>query len=62
MQNKDQLKTRILKTILTNFSRKEKAIPRYTKIYIKRLRRTWLQQRHTLIAAEINLLFSMVLT
>ena len=40
MQNKDQLKTRILKTILTNFSRKEKAIPRYTKIYIKRLRRT----------------------
>ena len=40
MQNKDQQKKRILKTILTNFSRKEKAITRYTKIYIKRLRRT----------------------
>ena len=28
-------KKRILKTILTNFSRKEKAITRYTRIYIK---------------------------
>ena len=35
MQNKDQQKKRILKTILTNFSRKEKAITRYTRIYIK---------------------------
>ena len=34
MQNKDQQK-RILKTILTDFSRKEKAITRYTRIYIK---------------------------
>ena len=28
-------KNRILKTILTDFSRKEKAITRYTRIYIK---------------------------
>ena len=28
-------KKRILKTILTDFSRKEKAISRYTRIYIK---------------------------
>ena len=28
-------KKRILKTILTNFSRKEKARTRYTRIYIK---------------------------
>ena len=28
-------KKRILKTILTDFSRKEKAITRYTRIYIK---------------------------
>ena len=28
-------KKRILKTILTDFSRKEKAITRYTKIYTK---------------------------
>ena len=28
-------KKRILKTILADFSRKEKAITRYTKIYIK---------------------------
>ena len=28
-------KKRILKTILTEFSRKEKAITRYTRIYIK---------------------------
>ena len=28
-------KKRILKTILTDFSRKEKAVTRYTKIYIK---------------------------
>ena len=34
MQNKDQQK-RILETILTDFSRKEKAITRYTRIYIK---------------------------
>ena len=38
MQKKDQKKNkekRILKIILTNFSRKEKAIIRYTRIYIK---------------------------
>ena len=35
MQIIDQQKKRILKTILTDFSRKEKAITRYTKIYIK---------------------------
>ena len=35
MQNKDQKKKRILKTILTNFSDKKNAITRYTKIYIK---------------------------
>ena len=35
MQNKDQQKKRILKTILTNFSCKGKAITRYTRIYIK---------------------------
>ena len=35
MQNKDQQKKRILKTILTDFSHKEKAITRYTIIYIK---------------------------
>ena len=35
MQNKDQQKKIILKTILTDFSRKEKAISRYTRIYIK---------------------------
>ena len=34
MQNKDQQK-RILKTILTDFRRKEKPITRYTRIYIK---------------------------
>ena len=35
MQNKDQQKRkRILKTIFTDFSRNEKAITRYTKIYI----------------------------
>ena len=32
---KTSKKKRILKTILTNFSRKEKAITRYTRIYIK---------------------------
>ena len=35
MQNKDQQKKRILKTILSDFGRKEKAITRYTRIYIK---------------------------
>ena len=38
MQTIDQQKKRkkrILKTILTDFSRKEKAITRYIKIYIK---------------------------
>ena len=35
MQNKDQQKKRKLKTILANFSRKEKAITRYTRTYIK---------------------------
>ena len=35
MQNKNMQKKRILKTILTDFSRKEKAVTRYTKIYIK---------------------------
>ena len=33
MQNKDQQKKRILKTILTDISRKEKAITRYTRIF-----------------------------
>ena len=32
---KTSKKKRILKTILTDFSRKEKAVTRYTKIYIK---------------------------
>ena len=36
MQNKDQQKKRKLKTILANFSRKEKAITRYTRTYIKK--------------------------
>ena len=35
MQYKDQQKKRILKTILTNFSRHGKAITGYTRIYIK---------------------------
>ena len=35
MQNEDQQKKKNIKTILTNFSRKEKAISRYTGIYIK---------------------------
>ena len=35
MQNTDQQKKRILKTILTDFSPKEKVITRYTRIYIK---------------------------
>ena len=35
MQNQDQQKKRILKTVLTNFSRKEKAITRYIRIYMK---------------------------
>ena len=35
MQNQDQQKKRILKTVLTNFSRKEKAITRYIRICIK---------------------------
>ena len=35
MQNQDQQKKRILKTVLTNFSRKEKAITRHIRIYIK---------------------------
>ena len=35
MQNKDQKKKRILKTIFTDFSRKEKAITIYTRTYIK---------------------------
>ena len=35
MQNKEQQKKRTLKTILTDFSRKESAITRYTRIYIK---------------------------
>ena len=35
MQYKDQQKKRILKTILTNFSRNGKARTRYTRIYIK---------------------------
>ena len=35
MQNKDQEKKRISKTILTDFSRKEKALTGYTGIYIK---------------------------
>ena len=34
MQNKDQQK-KIIETILTNFSRKEKAITRYIRIYMK---------------------------
>ena len=32
---KTSKKIRIFKTILTDFSRKEKAITRYTRIYIK---------------------------
>ena len=40
MQNKDQQK-RILKTILTDFSRKEKAISRYARIYIKTAWQGW---------------------
>ena len=35
MQNKDQQKKIILKTILIDVSRKEKAITRYNRIYIK---------------------------
>ena len=35
MENNDQQKKIILKTVLTDFSRKEKAITRYTRIYIK---------------------------
>ena len=37
MQNKDQqnIYIYILKTILTNFNRKEKTITRYTRMYIK---------------------------
>ena len=35
MQNTAQQKKRILKTILTDFSPKEKVITRYTRIYIK---------------------------
>ena len=35
MQNTDQQKKRILKTILTDFGPKEKVITRYTRIYIK---------------------------
>ena len=35
MQIIDHQKKGILKTILTDFSRKEKAITRYTRIYIK---------------------------
>ena len=35
MQNKDQQQKNILKAILTNFSRKEKAITRYIRIYMK---------------------------
>ena len=36
MQNKDQEKRkRILKTTLTNFSCKDEAITRHTRIYIK---------------------------
>ena len=35
MQIVDQEKKRILKSILTDFSRKEKDITRYTRIYIK---------------------------
>ena len=35
MQNKDQQQRKILKAILTNFSRKEKAITRYIRIYMK---------------------------
>ena len=34
MQNKDQQKKRTLKIILTDFSINEKAITRYTRIYI----------------------------
>ena len=42
MQNKDQQKKkRILKTIFTDFSRKEKAITRYTRIYIKTKWQGW---------------------
>ena len=35
MQKKTSKKKKILKTILTDFIRKEKAITRYTRIYIK---------------------------
>ena len=35
MQNKDQQIKRILQTIFADFSRKEKAITRYTRKYIK---------------------------
>ena len=35
MQNNDQQKKRILKTILTDFSHKVKTITRYIRIYIK---------------------------
>ena len=35
IQNKDQQKKRVLKIFLTDFSHKEKAITRYTRIYIK---------------------------
>ena len=35
MENIDQQKKKKLKTILTDFSGKEKAVTRYTRIYIK---------------------------
>ena len=52
MQNKDQQKKkRILKTILTDISRKEKAITRYTRIFKNKNSRNvvWVEGKIVLI-------------
>ena len=46
---KTSKKIRIFKTILTDFSRKEKAITRYTRIYIKQNGRDKIKQAKSFI-------------
>ena len=55
MQNKNQQKKkkRILKTILTDFSPKEKAITRYVRIYIKVNGRDNIKQAQSFISIVV---------
>ena len=63
MQIMDQQKKkkRMLKTILTDFSRKEKAITRYTRIYIKLSGRDNTKQAKVAITAVIIIIIIIII-